>query len=144
MANTLEPLAPTRFMARIVGPFLLAAAAAIALRAGDIDLLFPAFFQDAPLALVTGVFTLMVGLVMIASHQVWDSAAAVVLSVLGWIVALRGLLLMLAPGVVAALAANVLQHAQAFVPILTLIIALVGAWLAYVGFAKPRALKAPT
>jgi|CXWL01.1.fsa_nt_gi hypothetical protein len=134
----------TKTMARIVGPFLLVAALTVATRADSIDLLFPAFFQDAPLVLITGVFALMAGLTMFALHHHWDSFAAIAISVLAIATTFRGIVLMLAPGVAASLAQGVL--ASPIIPLLiSVLIALLGAWLTFLGwFAKPPQPKAPT
>ena len=141
MADTTTPQSRTRFMARIVGPFLIIAAVTVALRADSVDALFPAFFQDTPLVLITGVFTLMVGLIMISAHHHWTTLASSVISLLGIMTTLRGLVLMLAPGIAASLAHGVI--ASPIVPLaLAVLIALVGAWLTFVGFAIPAAGKA--
>ncbi|GAM97597.1 hypothetical protein U91I_01224 [alpha proteobacterium U9-1i] len=134
----------TQTLARIVGPFLLVAAATVATRAGSIDLLFPAFFQDAPLVLITGVFTLMAGLTMFAAHHHWDTPPAIAISVLGVLTTFRGIVLMLAPAMAASLASGV--AASPVVPLaLAVLVALLGAWLTFLGwFAKPAQPKAPT
>lgn len=129
--------ARTRFAARIIGPVFIGAALAIIMRQGTLSLLFPAFFQDAPLVLITGVFTLTLGLVLFAAHHHWTSLAAIVISVLGIATAFRGLLLMAAPDVAAQLAAGVLAT-PILPPIAAAVTALLGLWLTFVGwFAKP-------
>ncbi|NWG54141.1 MAG: hypothetical protein HXY28_10510 [Hydrogenophilaceae bacterium] len=130
-----DRIARTRLLARIVGPFLLVAGAAVALRANTIDTLFPAFFQDTPLVLITGVFTLMVGLVMVAAHHHWNSLAASVISVLAIVAVIRGVTLMLAPDLAAALAEGV-THAPAVPLALAALIAIVGAWLTFIGWLQ--------
>jgi hypothetical protein len=131
--------ARTRLMARIVGPFLLVFGAAVALRANTLPALVPALMQDAPLLFVTGFVTLAIGLVMIAAHNLWNGPAAIAISILGWLTTVRGALFLLAPNVVTTIAGDALRSQT---PALAagVVMALIGAWLAFVGwFAKPRA-----
>jgi hypothetical protein len=130
--------ARTRLMARIVGPFLLILGAAVALRAQTMPLLAPALMQDAPLVFVTGFVTLAIGLVMIEAHNWWNSLAAIVISLFGWLTAVRGAVLLLAPDIAATIAGNALQSPTPAL-IAGVVMALLGVWLAFVGFGRPSA-----
>jgi hypothetical protein len=126
-------------MARIVGPFLLILGAAVALRAQTMPLLAPALMQDAPLVFVTGIVTLAIGLVMIAAHNGWNSLAAIAISILGWLTAVRGAVLLVAPDIATTIAGNALQSpTPAFAA--GVIMSLIGVWLTFVGwFGRPSA-----
>jgi hypothetical protein len=125
--------ARTWLMARIVGPFLAILGAAVALRAQTMPLLAPALMQDAPLVFVTGIVTLAIGLVMIAAHNWWNSPAAIVISLLGWLTAVRGAVLLLAPDIVATIAGSALQSP---IPALVagVVMAVIGGWLTFIGW----------
>jgi hypothetical protein len=43
---------------------------------------------------VTGAFVLLTGLVVVALHQYWRGAPAIIVSVLGWVTTLKGFFLM--------------------------------------------------
>ena len=45
-----------------------------------------------------GAILLIAGLVIIAFHQYWRSPAAIIVSVVGWFLAIRGVLLLTVPG----------------------------------------------
>lgn len=127
----------TRTMAQILGPFMLVVGAGVALRADAMPTIMTAFLDDAPLVLITGAFTLALGLIMIAAHQRWDSGAGIVISVLGWITAIRGAVLLLAADFVGTIAPYVIQFPPALMVGATVLAAL-GLWLSFVGFAaKP-------
>ena len=127
----------TRAMAQVVGPFMLVMGAAVALRADAMPEVLTGFLADSPLVLITGAFTLALGLVMIAAHQRWDSAAAFVISLLGWITAIRGAVLLLAADFVGTIAPYVIQFPPALMAGGAVLAAL-GLWLSFVGFAaKP-------
>ena len=83
-------------------------AATLLARQDDL-LLLPAFMQDEPLVLATGAFTLTAGLVMVAAHHHWTSAAAIVISLIGIAAALKGASLMIAPNLGTEMTASVVQ-----------------------------------
>jgi hypothetical protein len=133
--------ARTRLMARIVGPFLLVLGASVALRMQTLPALLLAFVEDAPLLFVAGFVTLAIGLVMVAAHNWWNTPAAIVISILGWLTTVRGAVLLLAPDVVTTLAGNAMQSPSPAIGIgAGAVMALIGLWLAFVGWlSKPSA-----
>lgn len=83
--------------ARVLGPFLIVVPLTAALRAPQMRSLL-ADFGDNPLwPWVVGSFVLLLGLVVVALHSSWRSPAAVIISALGWLLVLRGVLLMAFP-----------------------------------------------
>ena len=98
MPATPEARARTRAFARVIGPFLVIVPAIIAVRAPRTSMgrYLSAFFENAALVWVTGCMPLG-GLLIIAHHQYWSSLAAILISLLGWFVALRGVTLLVAP-----------------------------------------------
>ena len=128
-----DPAVRTRTVARIVGPYLVLMAVALFARQGELELLLPAFMQDAPLVLATGALTLMAGLVLIAAHHHWTSAAAIVISVIGIAAALKGAWLMIAPGLGSEITAAAVSS-PLVLPIAAGADLLVGLWLSFVGW----------
>jgi hypothetical protein len=83
----------TSMFARVVGPYLVIIAATAALRPIDMKALLSRFEANSLWAWVVGAFILLLGLVTIALHPYWQGAAASIVSVVGWLVALKGLML---------------------------------------------------
>ncbi len=79
----------TRMFARVLGPFFVIVAAMTVARASDMRMML-----SDPWPWVTGVFLLLASLVIIALHQYWRGAAAITVSVVGWVLALRAVFLM--------------------------------------------------
>jgi hypothetical protein len=123
----------TKTMARVLGPVMLVMGGAVALRAETMPTLVEGLVNDAPLLLITGAFVLVLGAVMIGAHNVWNSPAAIVVSLLGWITLVRGALVLLAPNVVATIAPFVVHVSPAILAI-GLVLALLGLWLGFVGW----------
>ena len=131
--------AATRFCARVIGPLMLIIGAVVIVRGADLALIVPAIVQDGPLAFITGVFTLIVGMVLLAAHHHWSSPAAILISLLGLLTVLRGVILMFAPGVLAGFAHAALSGAGAGVIVAGTVALLIGAWLTFVGWLAKAA-----
>ena len=97
MPATPESKARTRAFARVIGPWLVIAPGIIVVRTPDMGVLAAAFFESPLFAWFAGALLLFSGLLIIAFHQYWSSVAAVMISLFGWFLALRGLVLMAAP-----------------------------------------------
>ncbi len=92
-----ESQARTRAFARVIGPWLVIVPGIIALRAPSMGVLAADFFRSDLFVWFAGALLLFAGLLIIAFHQYWSSVAAVIISLFGWVLALRGVLLMAAP-----------------------------------------------
>jgi hypothetical protein len=144
---TPESTQRTRAFARVIGPFVALATLIIAIRLPALTSLLDDLFSNTVLPWILGAMMLVGGLTIIAFHQYWRSPSAVVISLFGWFVALRGLTLMAVPTAIAAGANEtitspaLLLAARGFFGLLTL----TGLWLTYVGwFARSAKADATT
>ncbi|OWL93514.1 hypothetical protein B7435_33055 [Mycolicibacterium peregrinum] len=92
-----ESEARTRVLARVLGPYLVIAALAALVRAPDLSKLLAEFQGNVLWSWVTGAFVLLTGLIVIAVHQYWRGVAAILISVLGWLTGVKGVLLLVIP-----------------------------------------------
>ena len=87
-------------------------------------------------------FILLLGLVTIAFHPYWRGAAAVIVSVVGWLVALKGLMLV-------AFAHTYFSIANSAIDAVgwwrggAVVYGLIGLYLSYVGWMPQRTRPAP-
>jgi hypothetical protein len=134
-----EASARTRAFARVIGPFLVITPTIVAIRAPNMATMVTAFFANEALVWMTGGLLLFGGLLIIAHHQYWSGLAAILISLFGWYLALRGLVLLAAPQLIANGAAAALNWA----PVVQAgfgLLALIGLWLTYAGWiATPAA-----
>jgi hypothetical protein len=138
MPATQESRARTRAFARLIGPYVAIVPSIIAVRAPDMGALAAHFFESDLAVWFAGAGLLFGGLVIIAFHQYWSSLAAVIISLFGWILALRGLTLLIAPSLYerASDALNSVPVVQAIFAV----IAALGLYLTSAGWlAKPPA-----
>ncbi len=127
----------TRFCARVVGPFLILLAITIFTRYETLPMLLPSLMQNAPLVLVTGFWTAMIGLVFFAAHHHFSSPAAIVLTILALMLIVRGALLMIFPEAIITIAAQVTRVPPIMLATTALAL-LAGLWLTYVGWLAKR------
>lgn len=124
--------ATTRMFARVIGPFLVIVTATAVARASAMRTLPTEFQANSVWPWVTGAFVLLTGSVVVALHQYWRGAPAIIVSVLGWLTALNGFFLM-------AFAQTYLSFASTAVDAVTwwqagfIAMALVGLSLAFIG-----------
>ena len=129
-------------LARVVGPYLVIIAATAALRPMDMRTLLSQFEANPLWAWVVGAFILLLGLVAIALHPYWRGAAAIIVSVVGWLVALKGLLLVAFPLTYFSMANSAID-AVGWWRGGAVVEALIGLYLAYVGWMPQRTRPEP-
>ena len=129
-----SPQARTRMFSRALGPFLVIVDVTAVARASDMQTLLSQFEANSLWTWVTGAFILLFGLIVVAGHQYWHGAAAIIVSLLGWLITLRGLLLFAFPQTFVSVA-NSMIGAQAWWVAACVVFAVVGLYLTYVGWA---------
>jgi hypothetical protein len=127
--------------ARVLGPYLVIITLTAVARASQMRTLASEFGANPVWAFVTGAFILLSGLIVVALHQHWRSAAAIIVSVLGWMTVVKGLALLAFPQTYISTvncAVDALWWRVGFV-----VIALVGVYLTYVGWVPVPSRPAP-
>jgi hypothetical protein len=136
----------TRAFARVIGPFVAVATVIVAIRLPDLTGLVDDLFANAVLPWLLGAMMLIAGLIVIAFHQYWRSVTAVLISLFGWFVALRGVTLMAFPATIETGAGDTLASqglllvARIFFGLMTVM----GLWLTYVGWRRDTTVPTPT
>ncbi|MEB3981554.1 hypothetical protein OQ968_09785 [Mycobacterium sp. 663a-19] len=119
--------------ARVLGPFLVIVVATTVARASDMRRLLSDFEASAAWPWVTGAFLLLAALVIVGLHQYWRGAAAITVSVLGWVFALRAVFLMAFPHAFMRAADAAIRMSALWVSV-DILVGLVGLYLTYVGW----------
>jgi FtsH-binding integral membrane protein len=139
----------TRMFARVMGPFFMIVPATVAVRGGYMQTLFNEFKSNPMWPWLFGAILLIGGLIIIAFHQYWRSPAAVIVSLVGWFFAIRGVLLLTVPRAYDAAGDAIYSSgATAVIWVLFLCLAAAGVYLTYVGWRPaqrtPEAVIRPT
>ena len=136
-----ESQARTRAFARVLGPWLAIVPGIIALRAPAMGALASDFFRSDLFVWFAGALLVFGGLLIIAFHQYWSSIAAVMISLFGWILALRGVVLMAAPNLYERAAMS--MGAISLVRLIFGTLVAIGLYLTYVGWLAKSASPSP-
>ncbi|WP_406817882.1 hypothetical protein [Mycobacterium sp. M23085] len=125
--------------ARVLGPFFVIFAVTTVARASEMRKLLSDFEANSALPWVTAGFLLLAALVIVGLHQYWRGAAAITVSVVGWVLALRAVFLMAFPHAFMGAADAAMRMTALWVGV-TVFVGLVGLYLTYVGW---RPVPAP-
>lgn len=129
----------TRSFARVLGPFIAVVTAIVAIRAGSIGSLLTSFSTDPMWPWLLGALLFGGGLFIVAFHQYWRSIAAVIISLFGWFLLLRGFVLLAAPQLIVEGAEAATETTSAALGAVRAgfgLLALCGVYLTYVGWLK--------
>jgi hypothetical protein len=143
MSSSQQTPTTTRMFARVLGPFLFIACITAVVRAPDMRALISDFAANALWPWVAGAFVLVGGLIIVALHQHWRGAAAFIVSLLGWLMVLRGVLLIAFPATFISMANSVMDMGALWRGV-CIVLAAIGLYLTYVGWApapKPAAVS---
>jgi hypothetical protein len=127
----------TRVFARIFGPYLVIIAATAVLRPTDMRALLSGFEANPLWSWVTGAFILLFGLTVVAFHPYWRGAVAVIVSVLGWLVVIKGLFLVAFPHTYLSMVNSAID-AMGWWRSAAVVGVLIGLYLTYVGWMPAR------
>jgi len=97
----------SKTIAGLIGPTLVAVAAAVLLNLGSFPALAEQVSRDPALIFLSGILLFVAGLAIVRAHNIWAGGWPVLVTVLGWLILLGGLARMLFPTQIAAIAAGV-------------------------------------
>ena len=137
-----QPETRTRMFARVLGPFFVIVCAAAGARTSEMHSLMSAFAANALWSWVAGSFVLAGGLVVTALHSYWRGPAAIVVSLMGWLITLRGVLLLAFPTAFISMANSVIGMGDLWRAI-CIGFTMIGLYLTYVGWMPPAERSAP-
>jgi len=93
----------SRTLARIIGPVQVAGAVAVLLNLDTGQHLMEEFSKSASLCYLGGFMALLLGLVILEFHHAWEAGWPVIITILGWIAVVKGVALMVFPGLIMSL-----------------------------------------
>jgi hypothetical protein len=136
----------SKYIARLMGPVMLAIGIGMALgllmEGATYSSLLKEFIASRALIFITGMLALLAGLAIVNAHNLWVRDWRVIVTILGWLLVLRGIMLLLFPAAVQTLGDRVVA-AQSGIVAGAAITFVIGAILAIMGYedlwaAPPR------
>jgi hypothetical protein len=137
--STTDHAQRTRSFARVLGPFVALVPAIIAIRAGSLGNQLSSFATDPMWPWVLGALLFFCGLFVVAFHQYWRSIAAVIISLFGWFLLLRGFALLATPQLIVKGAESATATSSPAVGAVRMgfgLLSICGLYLTYVGWLK--------
>jgi len=126
----------TLFISRLLGLYLILASLSMVAHPQATISTVAALVHNPPVMLVVSILTLVAGLAIVLSHNVWSGGALpVVVTLSGWLMLLKGLIFLLLPPEAHAAIFVAVRYAELFYLYPSMAF-LFGAYLTYGGFAK--------
>ncbi len=125
----------SKFIAGLIGPTLIAAGATVLLNLN----LFPGVIMDVlhdpALVMIAGFVMLVAGLAIVRVHNQWHGGWPVLVTVIGWLCIIGGLVRILFPVQLAEFAMQlILMHGA--MPVAAIVLFIVGGFLSYRAYGK--------
>jgi hypothetical protein len=120
----------SKMIAGSAGPALVALAAALLINLGSISALIEPVSHDPALVLISGMISFVVGLAIVRLHNHWAGDWTVLVTIVGWLLLVGGLVRVLFPIWLAGVAAS-LGRSTGFIAGEAAILLVIGAFLSY-------------
>jgi hypothetical protein len=130
---------PVVFIARLIGPLFVVLGVGILLnQAVYADMIGQAVLIPV-LIYLTGMLALTAGVAMLNGYHAWTVDWRVVITILGWIMVIAGIVRIVLPAVTAVLAIGLYSGSSAM-PIVAVIVLVVGVFFSYQGYFRKHTL----
>ena len=120
----------SKTIAGLMGPTLVALAAALFANIDSISALVEPVSHDPALVLVSGVLSFVAGLAIVRVHNHWGGGWAILVTIFGWLLLVGGLIRTLFPVSLSGLAANLGKN-TGLIAAEALVLLAIGAFLSY-------------
>jgi hypothetical protein len=128
-------MALSKAIAGLIGPTLVAIAAGMLLNLGSFPAIAEQVSRDPALILVSGILLFVAGLAIVRAHNLWTGGWPVLVTIFAWLGVLGGLVRILFPTRLAALAAGLGQNTGLIATAAVVLLAL-GAFLSFKGYSR--------
>ena len=121
------------FLARLLGPLLLLTGAGIVLNPKSFRAIAGEVVRSVTLVYLFGFMDLAAGLAIVLTHNVWVASWRVLITLIGWLLLIRGAVRIVAPETVMGYAAKVIRNKQV-IPSAGAVVGVLGLVLCYFGY----------
>ena len=121
------------FLAQLIGPVLIVIGVGLLLKKTEFREMATDFLSSRALIFVSGLLTLVTGLAIVLTHNVWEFNWPVIITILGWLSVFGGVFRILFPDSVQSVGTSMLDK-PAVMTVSGAIQIVLGLWLSYVGY----------
>ena len=119
------------YLAKVLGSYLVIVCVVLLTKRKALSGLIKELTNSTAVLVVSGAFTLLLGLLVVVSHNIWVMDWPVIITILGWLTIAKGVLRLFMPEKVKPMAQ---KFAGPWLIVWVLFILIVGVYLTYVGF----------
>jgi len=123
------------FLARLIGPVMLAVGASMLINRENALAMAEDFLEHRGLIFLAGIITLVTGLAIVLTHNVWEASWPVIITIIGWLCIFGGIFRMAFPDSVQAIGRSMLEKPGALLAsgIGQIVF---GLWLSWLGYTS--------
>jgi hypothetical protein len=122
----------SKFLAKVIGLYLMISGLWLVVQRSGLEGILQDFTQSPALVAFAGRVALLIGLLLVASHNRWRADWTVLITVVGWLVVLSGLVSLFLPDTVAQMGQTMTLGAGFFL-VYGIVGIAIGGFLAYKG-----------
>lgn len=100
----------SRFLSKVMGVYFVIVSLALLLNMRVFAGYVGDLINDAPLMFVTGFFTLIIGIMLVVSHNIWKWDWRVIITIISWIILIKGASILFCPNVIDQLSRLFVQN----------------------------------
>jgi uncharacterized protein YjeT (DUF2065 family) len=120
----------SKLIAGLIGPVMVAMGVAVLLNRNFFPALMGQMARDVGLIFLSGVLLLLAGIAIVRVHNVWTGGWRIIVTVLGWLAIVSGLVRMFFPQFAAPIVESLGRNATALI-LAGLVVLALGAFLSY-------------
>ncbi len=122
----------TIFLAKLLGMMMLISALGILVNIKNIKKLIDGLFKNPALMYVTGMFIVLMGLIMVFVHNDWGYDWTVIITIIAWLTVAKGIFFVVLPDAMKTLVKS--AGGDSFYVLGALLALVLGGYLSYMGF----------
>lgn len=123
------------FLARLLGPTFAAVSLGMLINLGMYEAMIAEALHFGILFYLSGLLSLLAGLTIVNLHNRWQMDWRVIITVLGWLMTIGGIIRIVLPQVAIA-AASAIYSGSAATMVVALLIGTLGAFLSFKGYTR--------
>lgn len=125
----------SKFLAKVIGIYQIIISAMMLMNMNRFTSMIYILITNAPLMLIIGSFTLILGILLVVSHNIWQWSWRIIVTLVAWIVLLKGISIILFPEFIDKITILFVQNTT-FAYCIAGLDFILGAVLIYFGFKR--------
>jgi len=119
------------FLAKVLGLYFIITCLAVLINYKAVGKIIQAMAKDVSGVFFEGFIALIIGLLIVVSHNIWTTDWRLIITIIGWITIVKGVARILAPNKVVTWGLKVYNR---MAPVTFIVLLTAGVYLTYIGF----------